>query len=454
MNKKFDALFGEAPENVQGSQKPISVTAAPAKTALAVDRWGMLVSERMKAEWGGYEDDLHLIADCHTAAFEPRPQLNSVCTDPVRQKWISSLLTCSDFQALHVSTRTDEALSEIATHQLVKRFRQYESSLTDEEKEELEDGEDPIEAEMKRARSIRSAVNDAQQDVSDAKAAAEAFSCGCGANAGSGERLSPEVIENSFAAVRNNESLREITEYAGRFTALAKSMQVKKPVHGMDDVVGVTLDGEIGRLVPSELMQLADEDLELDLLRRITEKQALCREYKGVTGLGRGPIMVMVDESASMHGDRIHAAKGFALSMGWLAQHQRRWCCLVGWSSRSEQNALVMQPGRVHPAEVKDWCCHFFQGGTTPPLELVPQLFEQTGAPEGKTDVIWITDGNCRLRQHQVDRFNQWREEANVKVWTIGIQLDPQSFHPITDTATYVTGLNTSEPIVHELMSL
>ena len=40
-----------------------------------------------------------------------------------------------------------------------------------------------------------------------------------------------------------------------------------------DDVVGVELGGEVGRLLPSELSRLLVPELELDALRRISERE-------------------------------------------------------------------------------------------------------------------------------------------------------------------------------------
>ena len=70
--------------------------------------------------------------------------------------------------------------------------------------------------------------------------------------------------------------------------------------HGLDDVVGVVLDGDLGRLLPQELARLAVPEFEDDTLRRLVERQTMCREYRATEPVGKGPILISVDESGSI----------------------------------------------------------------------------------------------------------------------------------------------------------
>jgi len=78
--------------------------------------------------------------------------------------------------------------------------------------------------------------------------------------------------------------------------------------------------------LPVELARLADPEFELDALRRIVERQALCREHHAIEPVGKGPIIVVLDESGSMDGEKCHTAKALALALAWIARQQRRWC--------------------------------------------------------------------------------------------------------------------------------
>jgi uncharacterized protein with von Willebrand factor type A (vWA) domain len=95
-----------------------------------------------------------------------------------------------------------------------------------------------------------------------------------------------------------------------------------------------------------------------------------------------------------------------------------------------------------------------FGGGTNPPVGLVPELFKETGAPVGKTDVIWITDGCCRIEEQAVADFNVFREQNNVRSFVLGIGGHPEGFEPIADEIRTVDSLNVENEVVSDILSI
>ena len=90
------------------------------------------------------------------------------------------------------------------------------------------------------------------------------------------------VLAALFRRVRDSPTLRRVCDLAGRYRLLAQSRQRRKAAHGLDDLVGVTLGGDVGRLLPAELARLALPECEDDLLRRLAEGQAQCREHRAI----------------------------------------------------------------------------------------------------------------------------------------------------------------------------
>jgi hypothetical protein len=140
--------------------------------------------------------------------------------------------------------------------------------------------------------------------------------------------------------------------------------------------VGVGPGGDVGRLLPVELAKLAIPELELDTLRRIAEREALCREYHAVEPVGKGPVIIALDESGSMDGTKIHTAKALALALAWVARQQRRWAGLIAYSGRSGERLLALPPGRGDEAALCDWLSAFIgQGsGLDLPIEELPGM--------------------------------------------------------------------------------
>jgi hypothetical protein len=299
-------------------------------TALELDEWGLrrgreILDDSERAQQTGL--DQNAIADCHGVAFEPDPQLKEDCIDPQCSEFLAQLLETPDYRALHESTMLDAAASAIAAVAFAEQF----AALKKDEGGDGETGKDVIEREMATLRAVGKAVNEASKDVEECKEAAAALGLGPG-SPGSND---PRAIAALYRRVRNNPTLRTICALAGRYRRVAQSRQRMKSTHGMDDLVGVVLDADIGRLLPHELAKLADDELADDTLRRLIERQTMCRQYQAVEPVARGPIILAVDESGSMEGDKGHTAKALALAMAWVARRQRRWCALVAYSADS-----------------------------------------------------------------------------------------------------------------------
>jgi uncharacterized protein with von Willebrand factor type A (vWA) domain len=233
-------------------------------------------------------------------------------------------------------------------------------------------------------------------------------------------------------------------------------MQRAKVQHGYDDMIGTKLDGVIGKLLPSELAALGDSDLEYDAMRRIVESAAQCRDFEGIEGQAKGPIVVIVDESGSMSGEPVATAKAFALAMYWIARHQNRWCCLMGYSGSAKPNYVVLKPGENKQKELMAWLEHFYSGGTDLdiPVDVLPKLWPDLGCPEGKTDIIQITDAACRVPKDIRERFNDWKHETQAKYFCIVLNSDAAEIELVADRIWLQRDIDVESEAVSEVMSM
>src|SRR4029077_2406987 len=139
-------------------------------------------------------------------------------------------------------------------------------------------------------------------------------------------------------------------------------------------------------------------ELELDTLRRLVERQCMMRDMRSSEPVGKGPIVVSVDESGSMAGDKAHTAKALALALAWIARRQRRWCGLVAYSGDSGERLLTLPPGRWDEAVLGEWLSAFIGRGSSLdiPVREIPEFYRRLGAPAGITDLVFITDAQAR----------------------------------------------------------
>ena len=395
------------------------------------------------------ENARNAAADFHAAAYEPTPTLAEACTDETRHRYMEELLDSEAYQSLHAQTAGDALASELAAGHFAKGWCDLVAS-GQEEAPEPGGFQERLQA-MKAANAATTAAQEEVDELSDLRG-------GIGSGEGDGATVSASEMRKRFEMVKDSPQLRRIMALAGRFRRFAQARQRTKTIHGMDDMVGIEPGNDLGRLLPSELAQLADDDLQWLALRRYLERSMLQREHRSLEGEARGPIVVHVDESGSMAGEPIAMAKAFALAMAWIAKHQKRWICLVGFGTDSQGNYLAMAPEAWDDAKLLDWCQHMFSGGTRSSVPLVntPAKWEKIGCPEGKTDIITITDGQLSVDDDRAANFDQWATKHQVKHHVILLDCgdEPGDMAKVADQIWNVDSIDIETNAVQELMSL
>ncbi len=258
----------------------------------------------------------------------------------------------------------NDTASEIAATAFAGQYAELRKERDKDEKKESGKGGGPghdFGAEISVLKHVSKALSEASKEVEEAREAAAAMGMGPGAP-GSND---PRAIAALFKRVRSDPTLRRICELAGRCRRVAQSKQRRKATHGLDDVVGGVMDADLGRLLPQELAKLALPEFEDDTLRRLVERQTMCREYQATEPIAKGPILVSVDESGSMSGEKVHTAKALALALAWIARQQKRWCGLVAYSGDSGERLLALPPGRWNEVAVMDWLAQFIGCGSS-----------------------------------------------------------------------------------------
>lgn len=396
----------------------------PSETSLKIDLWGIDQGRELcKTEWA---EKIQLeplsAADFHYACFSTEFEFAAHPIDVVRSMWLKSLVQAPEFKALHANTQLDVALSEMGTASIAQQYAAYYAKLTPQEVQEINGGQESLTTQSKRHRSTQQACNQANQHVGQMAGMAQSLGMGVKGS------IKTHKLKSAFARLQKCRTLRNIVEKAGRAIAKAQALQRTKQVHGMDDVIGIKLGDEIRNLIPSELMRFkCARGIRLDFLRRLSERQCQMRETKALDPVGKGPIIICFDESGSMSGQPNEDAKAIGLAMAWVAMHQKRWFAFVSFADGPTGRCLAFPPGECDTDMLLDYLSGFMNGGTTldVPLESVPfTYFAEMGAPKGKTDMIILTDACMDAEQGQVDRFREWKQQENCKLYSLIIGYD------------------------------
>ncbi len=443
------------PPVVTAADSPPPPTAGASPTALAVDAWGLrrgreLVAESDRLRKAGTDE--FAAADFFASAFDPDPRLVEACADPRRHQFLGQLLDTPEYRSLHAATRLDDTAAGIAAAHFAE---QYAALRTEDEKAAASAGgraADPVAGEMATLRAVGRAVAGAGNEVGELHEAAAALGLGPGAPGAS----DPRAVAALFKRVRSDPGLRRVCDLAGRFRRVAQSRQRMKAAHGYDDVVGVTTGGDVGRLLSTELARLMVPELELETLRRVAERAALCRDHHAVEPAGRGPVIAVVDESGSMHGAKVETAKALALALAWVARRQRRWVGLCAYSGDSGERLLALPPGRWDEHRLADWLVAFIGRGSSLdlPIRELPDYYRRLGAPAGVTDVVFVTDALCRIPPDLAARFTAWKRSVGARVISLVIGNDPGDLAHVSDECHRVAALSPDDPAVGRALSL
>lgn len=471
----------------------------PSKTTLVLDKWSLrrgkeiaeeffskaedaahdigrsqgFISKAFKDAMPTNEDpmyDPYLQADMHSVCFEPEYSFAENPEDRERADWLKQLTESPDFQSMHNECQLDDTLSTIACESIAQKYVVYRK---EEQQRQCQGGNQPGGGGgggtgngsggapggngsgrgmgngqyIRQAISASQAVKHARQEVSEARDAMSAL----------GNDMLKDDVQAIFKAIRRNPNLKKIVEMAGRYRRLAQTKQRQKSIHGMEDVAGITIGGDVERLIPQELAMLSDDELELDAMRRISERQAMEFQFSGFQAKDKGPIIVTVDESGSMSGDRIANAKALAMAMAWVAKSQKRWCALVAFSGSAQGRWVALPPDGWDAQKMLDWVAAFDGGGTVPdvPLSTVPfEYFKEMGAPKGKTDMITITDGGMGVCQDMIDKFNAWKKEEKCLHFLVIIDDEPGDLEQTCDKLWKIKSLSLEEDCVSQLVSI
>src|SRR5947209_5741230 len=197
----------------------------------------------------------------------------------------------------------------------------------------------------------------------------------------------------------NNPKLRAIAERFGRFSPDMRFLRAKRVVGGNDEIVDVEFGDNLARILPHELMLLVSDDelFELDFLSRYADEELLQFSTVGEEHSGRGPVIVVMDGSYSMKGERTIWTRAIAMCLLHIARLEKRDFCAIEFADANQCEVwqfLAKEP--LDPQRIIDMASHFYGGGTSPVQGVAEAARVLDEAPPfRKADIVLVGDGEA-----------------------------------------------------------
>ena len=260
-------------------------------------------------------------------------------------------------------------------------------------------------------------------------------------------------IREAHRRLGESHRMRRICELAGRLERIsaAKARSEVKP--GIGEVHGISHGSDLARLLPSELVALRHPRLRIHILSRVLQRRALTYGMKGKEPQGKGPIIVLLDESGSMRaGSKDIWAKAVCLALLSTATRQRRDWHLVSFNGAIIRETAIPVRAATLPL-IQAALDHRCAGGTdfNAPIFRAVELLWHSPTMK-KADVVIITDGEADLNPETIEVAKNLTRTEGVSWFAVGVGPDSdtelQSLAPIATSLVRVRETGDTDLIV------
>ena len=341
-----------------------------------------------------------------------------------------------EWDALRAAVNGDADMAALATLPILEALAGRLGDVLRDEPEERRDGngsgpqgdqagegagDEPADTAGQRAlrAALRRAVDDATQQVRDAREALSGLMPGDGVDGGVHGAQDGRRLELARALLAQP-ALRDILRRAGKIQQVADAKARRDP-SARSEVVGIERGNDVSRMLPSEATLLADSDLEILWYARFAERGLLQYALRGKTPLGRGPIVVALDESSSMRGESERWAHAAAVAAILQGRKERREVAVIAFNGGISAAWIMDVTGAVHRTDTRNPTV-MTDDATTDAGGLVMELLARRSSGgtayepviewtlaylaerEPRADLVLVTDGFCSLPAAMVEQ--------------------------------------------------
>jgi len=293
----------------------------------------------------------------------------------------------------------------------------------------------------RRQPRVAAQVERALRDLESSRDDAEQWSL----QLGGGHQSSPGAQIELGHQLARNPKLKRMAQLVGRMRESARALRQRLYERANAEMFSVGLGAELSRLLPPELLSLRHPVLRRDFFRRLVDGELLLYALRAREEKGRGPMVVCLDGSSSMAGEKEIWSKAVTLTLLDIAARQRRrFRSICFASAETPLQILDLNPRQRYAPDMHHvfTLAEYFPGGGTDfqkPLSAALDCLRRAGRARG--DIVFITDGECRVDPDWLREFKREKDKLGFSLFSILIDVGPSSLGALKDFSDHITSV-------------
>lgn len=238
--------------------------------------------------------------------------------------------------------------------------------------------------------------------------------------------LQLKMLKTYSIFFENNPDLRKIIDFIGRREFDPPGDRIRLSPFGKNRIQTVRFSDSINNLLPMEAAKLLNPSLKwkfyADMLEgKLLSYQLLGKHYTGPPRIKpRGPMIMLVDTSGSMHGAPQTLAKSAVLAMAKRMLSQQRDMKVILFASTSQHLEIELSSKKKMSEKFLNFLIYTFGGGTDFNTALASGLKSLREKDFQGADLLFITDGKSEVSDELVlARWEEAKKKYSAKVYSL-----------------------------------
>ncbi|GAB4346984.1 MAG: ATPase RavA stimulator ViaA [Flammeovirgaceae bacterium] len=300
---------------------------------------------------------------------------------------------------------------------------------------------------------------------------------------GNWHKVNLDSLKRYAEIMQKDKTLQELAEMLGRMRQaereyeeeLFQNIQLKTEWQidsaSKSDLVAIQESDDLNSLLPSEVVWLADENLQSIFFKKFAEKKLYTFQYQAkmlsyreekfqdkrqkAKEDSKGPFIICVDTSGSMHGTPEVVAKTLCLAILKIAIRDNRKCYLISFSTSIETLNLADLKNSID--RLISFLSMSFYGGTDAIPAMKEALKMLTTEDYKKADVIMVSDFVMPTLDEEIQKKIEIAKEKGTKFHSLVIgksqnnavikEFDNNWFYDLSNPSSMLTTIKNMEAL-------